>query len=180
MKKKIRRRRCKHCQDLFKPDPRNIGRQKFCNKPECKIVSKKHSQQKWLIQPKNKDHFSGPENVIRVQQWRDQNPGYRKREKSKKTISLVEGELQETLSAKTVTGKGFSSDLIQIALQDSLSAKTIVIIGFDTPLSETALQDIIDITDQEVVELVSDVHKILKDQKKGDQHGKMLFFSRTV
>lgn len=180
MKKKIRRCRCKHCDDLFKPDPRNLKRQKFCDKPECKVASKKHSQQKWLIQPKNRDHFSGPENVIRVQQWRDQNPGYWKREKPKKTISLVEGALQETLSAKTVTGKGFSSDLIQIALQDSLSAETLVIIGFDTKLSEVALQDIIDIKDQGVVELVSDVLKTLKDQEKGDQHGKMLFFSRTV
>ncbi len=180
MKKKIRRRRCKHCQDLYNPDPRNIGRQKFCNKPECKITSKKHSQQKWLIQPKNRDHFSGPENVIRVQQWRDQNPGYWKPEKAKKNISLVEGALQEALSAKTVTGKGFSSDLIHIALQDSLSAKTLVIIGFDTQLSEVALQDIIEINDQGVIELVSDVLKTLKDQEKGDQHGKMLFFSRTV
>ena len=76
MKKKVRRRRCKNCHDLYKPDHRNIGRQKFCDKPECKIASKKHSQQKWLMQPKNRDHFSGPENVIRVQQWREQNPGY--------------------------------------------------------------------------------------------------------
>ena len=46
MKKKVRRRRCKNCDDLFKPDPRNIKRQKFCDKPECKVASKKHSQQK--------------------------------------------------------------------------------------------------------------------------------------
>jgi|SaaInlStandDraft_6_1057023.scaffolds.fasta_scaffold414736_1 hypothetical protein len=36
MKKKIRRRRCKNCDDLFKPDSRNLKRQKFCRKPECK------------------------------------------------------------------------------------------------------------------------------------------------
>ncbi len=180
MKKKIRRRRCKHCQDLYKPDPRNIERQKFCNKPECKIASKKYSQQKWLIQPKNRDHFSGPENVIRVQQWREQNPGYWKRKKTKKSVSLFEGALQETLSAKTLTGKRFSNDLIQIALQDSLSAKTLVIIGFDTQLSETALQDIIDITDQGAVKLVPDVLKKLMDQKKGDQHGQTLFVPGTT
>ena len=157
MKKKIRRRRCKNCDDLYKPDPRNLKRQKFCHKPECKIASKKYSQQKWLLQPKNKDHFSGPANVIRVQQWREKSPGYWKQKKSKKKISLVEGALQETLSAKTVTGKGFSSALIQNALQDSLSSKTLVIIGFDIQLNKTALQDIIDITDQEAVKLVPNV-----------------------
>ena len=180
MKKKIRRRRCKHCHDLYKPDPRNLKRQRFCDKPECKIASKKHSQQKWLIQPKNIDHFSGPENVIRVQQWREQNPGYWKRKKPKKTTSLIEGALQETLSTKTTTGKGFSSDLMQNALQDSLSSKTLVIIGFDIQLNKTALQDIIDITDQEVVKLVPNVLKKLMTFKKGGQHGQTLFFPGTL
>ena len=40
MKKKIRRRRCKHCDDLYKPDPRNLKRQKFCRKTECKEATK--------------------------------------------------------------------------------------------------------------------------------------------
>ena len=32
------------------------------------------------MKPSNKGHFSGPANVIRVQQWRQQNPGYWKRQ----------------------------------------------------------------------------------------------------
>ena len=180
MKKKIRRRRCKHCDDLFKPDPRNLKRQKFCRKSECKEASKRYSQQKWLMKPKNRDHFSGPANVIRVQQWRQQNPGYWKRTKSDETTSLIEGALQETLSMKTITGKGFSSDLMQNVLQDSLSAKTLVLIGFDTQLNKTALQDIIDFTDQGTVKLVPDVFKKLIDQKKGAQYGQMLFFPGTL
>ena len=119
MKKKIRRRRSKNCDDLFKPDSRNLKRQKFCRKSKCKEASKKYSQQKWLIQPKNRDHFSGPENVIRVQQWREQNPGYWKRKKSKKITSLIKGALQETLSMKTITGKGFSNYYGDMFLQSS-------------------------------------------------------------
>ena len=179
MEKKIRRRRCKNCDDLFKPDSRNLKRQKFCRKPECKEASKRYSQQKWLMKPKNKDHFSGPENVIRVQQWRQQNPGYWKQKKSKKTTSLIEGALQETLLAKSTIAKGFSSDLMRNALQDSLSPKTLVVIGFDTQLNKTALQDIIDFTDQGAVKLVPDVLKKLIDQKKGAQYGQMLFFPGT-
>ncbi len=180
MKKKIRRRRCKHCDDLFKPDPRNLKRQKFCKKSECKEASTRYSQQKWLMKPQNKGHFSGPANVIRVQQWRQQNPEYWKRKKSKKVTSLIKGALQETLSAKNITGKRFPSDLIQTALQDSLSAKTLVIIGFDTQLNKIALQDIIDFTDQGTVKLVPDVFKKLIDQKKGDQHGQTLFIPGTL
>ena len=180
MKKKIRRCKCKNCDDLFKPDHRNLKRQKFCRKPECKEASKRHSQQKWLTKPKNKDHFSGPANVIRVQQWRQENPGYWKRKKSKKNNSLIESALQETLSMKASVGKGFSGDLMQTALQDSLSTKTFVIIGFDAQLNKTALQDIIDITDQGTVKLVPDVLKKLIDQKKGAQYGQMLLFPGTL
>ena len=180
MKKKTRQHRCKNCEDLFKPDPRNLKRQKFCKKSDCKIASKRYSQQKWLEKPKNKDHFSGPVNVTRVQQWRQENPGYWKRKKVKNANPLIKDALQETLSANSLTDKGFSSDLIQTALQDSLSSKTLVIISFDTQLNKTALQDIIDITDQGVVKLMPDVLKKLMDQKKGDQHGQTFFFSGTV
>ena len=180
MKKKIRSRRCKNCNDLFKPDSRNLKRQKFCRKSECKEASKRYSQQQWLMKPQNKDHFSGPANVIRVQQWRQKNPGYWKRKKPKKVTSLIKGALQETLSSNTTINKGFPSDLMQTALQDSLSAKSLVIIGFDTQLNKTALQDIIDFTDQGAVKLVPDVLKKLIDQKKGDQHGQILFFPGTI
>ncbi len=97
MKKKIRRRRCKNCDDLFKPDPHNLKRQKFCKKPECKEASKRYSQQQWLMKPKNIGHFSGPANVIRVQQWHQQNPGYWKRKESKKVTSLIKGALQDII-----------------------------------------------------------------------------------
>ena len=48
MKKKIRRRRCKNCDGLYKPDHRTLKRQKFCRKSECREASKRYSQQKWL------------------------------------------------------------------------------------------------------------------------------------
>ena len=180
MKKRIRRRRCKNCHDLYHPDPRHLKRQKFCDKPECKIISKKYSQQKWLKKTKNRDYFSGPEHVIRVQQWRQENPGYWKREKSKKIPALFDHALQDTLLAKTSDGKGFQLNLMQDALQDMLSGKTLVIIGFNPPLNKTALQEIIDITDQGTVRLVPNVLEKLIDQKKGVQYGQMLFFPGTL
>jgi len=180
MKKRIRRRRCIHCHDLYHPDPRHLKRQKFCDKPECKNASKKHSQKKWLTKTRNRDYFSGSEHVIRVQQWREQNPCYWKRKKSKKTPSLFGHALQDTRLTKMHDSKGFQLSLTQDTLQDMLSGKTLVIVGFNPHLNKTALQDIIDITDQGALKLVPDVLKKLMDQKKGDQHGQILFFSGAL
>ena len=171
MKKKTRQRRCKNCDELFKPDPRHLKRQKFCTKPECKTASKMHSQQKWLNKEKNLDYFSGSEHVIRVQQWREQNPGYWKRKKVKKTPALFEHALQDTLLAKTSGGMGFQLNLMQDALQDMLSGKTFVIIGVNPHLNKTALQEIIDITGQSTLKLTPDVFKKLADKNRRCRHG---------
>nr|WP_319491020.1 hypothetical protein [uncultured Desulfobacter sp.] len=179
MKKQIRRRRCKNCQNLFKPDARHLKRQKFCDQPECKIASKKHSQQKWLSKPKNQDYFSGPENVARVQEWRQNNPGYWKRKNPPKRLSLTEDALQEIKTGKSIAGKGSPMDLTQIPLQDLISAKTLVFVGFDTLLNKNALQEIIDATDQETIELTPDILKELT-QKKRWQHGQTIFFKGTL
>jgi hypothetical protein len=47
---------CLHCRECFRPDPRHVGRQKFCNKAECKAASKRHSQRKWS--EKNSDYWT--------------------------------------------------------------------------------------------------------------------------
>ncbi len=68
--------KCQHCNRLFHPDHRNVARQRFCSKPECRQASKVDSQRRWLQKPDNLDYFRGSDNVKRVQLWRQQNPGY--------------------------------------------------------------------------------------------------------
>jgi len=179
MIKKIRQRRCKNCKELYKPDPRHLKRQKFCKKSECKTASKKYSQQKWLNKPENRNHFSGPENIMRVQEWRRENPEYWKRGSPLKKPSLIEDALQEMKTGKTIAGKGSSIDLIQIPLQDLISAKTHIFVGFDTHLNKSALQDIIDATGQEAVKLTPNILKELT-KKKRCQHGQTIFFKGTL
>ncbi len=179
MKKRIRRRRCKSCDELYKPDPRHLKRQKFCRKPVCKAASKKHSQQKWLDKPKNLDYFSGPEHVTRAQQWRQDNPGYRKRQKPSKTPPLIDDALQDMKSVQPLANKESLMELIQISLQDLISAKTLVFIGFDPHLNKNALQEIIDATAQEPVELTPDILKKLTKRRRC-QHGQTIFFKGTV
>ncbi|MEA1949059.1 MAG: hypothetical protein U9N83_17365, partial [Thermodesulfobacteriota bacterium] len=64
---------CVHCGKFF---TRRKREQNYCKEPECRKASKAASQKRWLQKPENQDYFSGPENVKRVQLWREANPGY--------------------------------------------------------------------------------------------------------
>ena len=75
MRRPRTKRKCKHCQTFFDPDPRTARRQRHCSKPECRQASKAASQRHWLQKPGNRDYFTGPTHVERVRQWRRAHPG---------------------------------------------------------------------------------------------------------
>ena len=62
--RKSRKPKCAHCNQLFRPDPRNVKRQKYCSRPECRKASKAASQKKWLEKPENQDYFQGTDNTM--------------------------------------------------------------------------------------------------------------------
>lgn len=130
----IKRKKCLNCNCLFVPDYRNRNRQKYCQKPECRKTSKAKSQKKWLAKPENQDHFCGPENVLRVQEWRKQNPGYWRR--SKKPIAL-----QDLLKIQPADNIDDKSQFASNALQDCLINQHPVIIGLISNFIGSALQD---------------------------------------
>ena len=57
MKLSVRRRKCLHCSELFLPDYRNVQRQRYCLKRECRQARKRASQHAWLAKPANQDYF---------------------------------------------------------------------------------------------------------------------------
>jgi hypothetical protein len=63
----VGQRKCGHCKQFFVADARQRGRQRYCAAPECRRASRAASQERWLGRPENRDYFSGPENVARVQ-----------------------------------------------------------------------------------------------------------------
>ena len=65
-----RRRKCLNCEQLFRPDPRDLRHQRYCSTPACRKASKAASQARWLAQPHNRTYFRGPEHVARVRAWR--------------------------------------------------------------------------------------------------------------
>lgn len=76
----MRRRKCRCCKDLFAPDYRNKHHQEFCGKPDCRHVSKKASQDRWL-RKSGQGYFRGQENSARVKEWRKKHAGYWRKSK---------------------------------------------------------------------------------------------------
>lgn len=74
-----RRRKCLHCGQLFRPDPRNVRHQRYCSAQVCRRASKAASLRCWLAKAANRDYFRGPEHVARVRAWRAAHPGHARR-----------------------------------------------------------------------------------------------------
>jgi hypothetical protein len=79
----LKRRKCRHCNEFFRPDYRNGQHQHYCGNAECRRASKAASQRRWLHHSGNQDYFHGPQHVRRVQEWRKEHPGYWKRQTDK-------------------------------------------------------------------------------------------------
>lgn len=116
MIKKLKKRKCHNCGEYFRPNPRTSSRQKFCNKAECKKASKKESQKRWLLKPENRDHFKGPINVERVQEWRKKNPGY-----WKKRTKIKKDALQDEIRCQLAVITGLIGHLTGFTLQDEIA-----------------------------------------------------------
>lgn len=128
----IKKKKCKHCKKLFIPDPRNANRQEYCSELECCKAGKKASQKRWLSKPENREYFRGPENVIRVQQWRKNNPGYWKKSKN---------ALQDVIVEQHPVNIDDTAKFANSTLQDSLIIQPAVIIGLIANITGLALQD---------------------------------------
>jgi hypothetical protein len=163
---RIKRCKCKNCHTLFYPDPRNAKRQNFCRSPECRIASKRQSQRKWLNKHQNRDYFKGPENILRVKQWRHQHPGYWRRRHSADKIAL-----QDSLIVQAIENKKNTDKLPATALQDLLTVQPFVLLGLIAHFTGTALQDDIDTTVRRLQQLGRDIaaHQIHCD--KGGYYG---------
>lgn len=118
MKQNVRRRRCPCCRELFVPDPRNLERQKFCPAAACRKASKLASQLLWRAKPENKDHWRGPAEVKRVQEWRKEHPKYWKPAGTKRG----RGTLQDDCIPTEPLLIGLIAEVAGSTLQDDIGA----------------------------------------------------------
>jgi hypothetical protein len=150
--KRYRRRKCRHCGELFGPDPRNLRHQHYCSKPPCRKASKADSQRRWLGKAPNRDYFRGAANVQRVRTWRAAHPGYWKRSQPQTRSALQADSLRQSIDLK-----GKSPTLTGSALQDLFGAQAFVLIGLIANLTGLAQQEDIVQTGHRLQQLGQDI-----------------------
>ena len=160
---RIKRKKCCHCNQLFVPDARNRDRQRYCERPACRKASKADSQKRWRQKPENIDYFRGPDNVQRVQRWREANPGYSRRKPKTNVVAL-----QDPLNRQAAVNTNNNIDFTNHALQDLLTWQPSVLIGIIAQLTGYALQDDIAMAARRMQQFGDD---ILNPQCKGGHHG---------
>jgi len=142
-----KRRKCKCCLKLFRPDPRNRRHQCYCSAPACRAASKAASQARWLASPENQGYFRGPIHVARVQAWRSRHPGYWR----------GGGALQDLLIPQAIDCAIETAEVAGSPLQDLLTAQPAVLIGLIAHLVGTPLQDPIARTAGRLLRLGQDI-----------------------
>lgn len=150
--KRIRKRKCKHCKELYIPDARNSHHQRYCSKVECRKASKKASQQRWSSSEKGYDYFKNSDNTLRVKQWRKAHPGYWKR-----GVPKSQNALQDVSPLQPQLNQPDAAMLSVTTLQDLCSLQLPLLIGFIASLTGNALQDNIAETSQKFIDLGQDI-----------------------
>jgi hypothetical protein len=149
---------CQHCNRLFRPDHRNVTRQRFYCKPECRQASKVDSQRRWLQKPENLDYFRGSDNVKRVQLWRQDNPGYWRR--TPPNVSADPDALQETLMPQEMETQALNEGdekSVRDALQETFFMQPAVLVGLIAQLTGCALQEDIALMTRRLQQLGRDI-----------------------
>jgi len=173
MIRRTRKQKCQHCKIFFTPDPRNAQHQCYCGQPECRKASKKASQRRWLSKPENKNYFSGPQNVERVRQWRENHPGYRRAR-----TSCSPNALQDVLCENKQQNQSVNTKFIQPVLQDLFTEQQPVLIGLIAQLTGCALQDDIALAIRHMQQLGRDI-LYPSQPSKGGQHAQTSHLSAT-
>ena len=155
---KAGQRKCMSCGEFFVPDHRSGEPQRYCCAPACRRASKAASQAAWLARPPNRDYFSGPVHVARVQAWRDAHPGY---SRSRVRPSRA---LQDRLPPQVTDSIEECADRVEpaeapaaVALQDLLNTESPLLAGLVAHLFQPALQDDMASTTRRLVQLGRDV-----------------------
>lgn len=155
--KRVRRRKCNHCGELYLPDVRNLRHQRCCSKEKCRCASKAERQRRWHSHPENRDYFKGAENSARVREWRARNPGYWRRGGTLKSLALQDVLAVENYHQTTV----INEERQQFTLQDVLGAgkdtQPLLIIGLIARITGTTLQDDIEKTSRTLINLGHDI-----------------------
>src|SRR5450631_445642 len=151
-------RKCLQCSVFFTPDRRVGTRQRYCSADACQQVSKAQSQQRWRSQAQNRDYFSGPVHVARVQAWRAAHPGYScgRARPARALQDLLTLQVPDAVEESANRAELPEAPAV-VALQDLLNAESPLLTGLIAHLFQPALQDDMASTTRRLVQLGRDV-----------------------
>ena len=117
-----RRRKCRHCGQLYKPDPRNRWHQKYCSAPACQQASKRASYWHWAHSALGRRYARRPEHTGHVRDWRAAHPRYWNRRR-KKPVALPDVLIPQPLVPSEDKSKLIGAPpTISVALPDERSS----------------------------------------------------------
>jgi hypothetical protein len=146
-----RRRKCKCCRKLFRPDPRNLRHQRYCSQASCRAARKAECQARWLARPENHDYFSGPVHLARNQAWRARHPGYWRKHRRRRSAH------KDVSTTQVIGSIGKTGIFVRSPLQDLLMVQPAVLIGLIAHLVGTPQQDDIVRTTDRLLRLGQDI-----------------------
>ena len=132
---RCRRRKCRHCGQLYEPDPRSSYHQRYCRQADCRKASKVASQARWLAHSKNPDYFRSPIHVQRVRDWRKAHPDYWRRRRKRG------GTLQDHSPVQVLVPQADKATLTVRTLQDVCVTHGLLLQGLIANLTGGALQE---------------------------------------
>ncbi len=99
--KRQRQKRCQCCQDLFQPDARTKGKQKYCSKSECQRKRQRKNEKDW--RKRNPDCVEYQYQQTR--QWNKNNPDYSRKRRSNNPEFLKQNRDQARKRMQNIRAK---------------------------------------------------------------------------
>lgn len=162
---RTRRGKCRHCGQLYEPDPRNRHHQRYCPQPACRQASKTVSQQRWQASPKGRQYFRGSANTLRVRRWREAHPGYWRKRRQKPRA------LQDHCRPQLLLPAADKSTLAPRALQDVIRTQGLALTGLVAQLTGSALQENIASTTRRLILLGRQIQGPRENQQSHGSRG---------
>ena len=89
--RQARQKRCLSCSELFDPDPRTKGKQRYCSEPSCQNKRQRQNESAW--RKRNPDCLSDQYKESRL--WYKSHPGYSRQRRANNPV-LAQGNRQQT------------------------------------------------------------------------------------
>ena len=93
-----RRRHCASCRELFEPDPRTKGKQKYCSQTECQSIRQRRNEKDW--RKRNPDCVAH-----HAQKWRKNHPDYSRQRRANRPEFLQRNRQETRVRMQKLRGK---------------------------------------------------------------------------